>query len=137
MNTYTFTLEVEKNGMRIQDYANYSNFIATLENLKKIRNKNVYNLDLPKGQKSSWIPFCLCREWGSPLRIEKAIEKYKEISSNEKVKNFFIENIQHIRNWHPNGKEDVYTIISYTANEPMNDILEEIFKVFDVEAKFS
>lgn len=136
MNTYSFKITVEKNGIRTQEYHFYSRFLSALKDIKISRRKNVYHYDIPYRKKSSWFPLILLKEWGNTFSIMKAKEEYYKLLNNIDAEDFYIEGIEETEKWKIDNKNDIFAVITYTANKDMKKEIEDILKVFNVIGEF-
>ena len=136
MNSYSFRIHAQEDGVEIQNLNKYSSFLYELKNLNQNRKKKDYNFVVPKGKKSTWFPLVLRANLGNPRSYQETLSLYNNILDLGYTQNFYLENIFERKNWKANGKHDTYCTVHYKADMRMDDIIREILKLWNLTADF-
>ena len=136
MNSYSFSIHAQEDGVEIQSLKKYSDFIYELKNLSQNRKKNDYNFIVPKGKKSTWFPLVLRANLGNPRAYQEALSLYNNILDLGYTQNFYLESIFERKNWRANGRHDTYCIIHYRADMHMDDVIKDILNIWGLTADF-
>ncbi len=136
MNNYSFRIQTFENGVEVQSSKQYFDFLCELKTLKINRKERGRSFIVNKGTKNTWFPLVLCANWGSPCKYQEALSLYNYILGLNNTKKFYIDSILERDHWKANGKRDVYCTVHYKADMPMDGVIKEILKLWDLNADF-